>query len=187
MSIIKNKLVLLALFLPIFFTSTVLAKSNLNSLIQNSGTNVIFLRHALAPGYGDPEDFNINKCNTQRNLDNKGIKQAFHIGKYFKGYRIKFDEILTSEWCRCKDTAKYMNIGKWKTFSGLNSFFQGYSLKKEVIGKLRAKLKELKKENLILMITHQVVINEITGINTTSGGIVLYNTISKDAIEYIIE
>ena len=34
--------------------------------------NVFFLRHALAPGYGDPPDFNVDNCKTQRNLNTEG-------------------------------------------------------------------------------------------------------------------
>ena len=57
----------------------------------------------------------------------------------WKSNNIRFSEVLSSEWCRCKDTVKEMKIGKWKTFSGLNSFFQGYSNKNEVLKKLNKK------------------------------------------------
>ena len=69
-----------------------------------------------------------------------------------------------------------MDIGEWNTFLGLNSFFQGFSQKNEVLDKLNKKLLSIKNKNLVLMVTHQVVIYNITGISPPSGGIVLYNS-----------
>ena len=90
--------------------------------------------------------------------------QARLIGYNFKTSKISFSEILTSEWCRCIDTAKELNLGKWETFSGLNSFFEGHEKKDKVMDKLRKKLNSLSHSDLILLITHQVVILEQTGI-----------------------
>ena len=140
----------------------------------------MFLRHALAPGYGDPDIFRLEECETQRNLDSKGIEQAKSIGDYLKINNIQFSEILSSEWCRCIDTAYYMGIGKWEKFDGLNSFFQNFSSKSKVVKKLNTKLNVIKSNDLVLMITHQVVISNITGISPPSGGFVLYNSLTKN-------
>ena len=86
------------------------------------GNKLVFIRHALAPGSGDPENFDINTCSTQRNLNNVGIEQSKKIGSIFKINKIKIDEIYSSEWCRCKDTAKYA-FKHFKTFDALNSFY----------------------------------------------------------------
>ena len=186
--LIFKKIFIFAIYLFAFCSSfNSLAKDNLAATIKNKQANVIFLRHALAPGYGDPKDFDLNNCNKQRNLNKIGRNQAKNIGKYFLRNKIKFDEILSSEWCRCKDTAKELNIGKWETFSGLNSFFQSYSDKEKVLNLLRNKLNNIDKNSLNLMITHQVVIAEITGIYTHSGGIVIYNSYNKTAKEIKIE
>ena len=71
------------------------------------GNKVILIRHALAPGGGDPEGFEINNCATQRNLNQTGINQSIKIGRLFKKYEVPIDKVLSSQWCRCKDTAKY--------------------------------------------------------------------------------
>ena len=81
------------------------ADENVISFLKE-GKKVIFLRHAIAPGYGDPVNFDINDCSTQRNLNNKGIIQSRNIGTFFLSNNIKIDKVLSSEWCRCKDTAK---------------------------------------------------------------------------------
>ena len=174
----------------VFFILIVAQPSYANQAIEkqidNIKANVIFIRHTLAPGYGDPENFNLQDCLSQRNLDKIGKKQAQLIGQYFIKNKISFTEILTSEWCRCIDTAREMNIGISNTFDGLNSFFQDYSSKSEIMHKLNLKLNKLNSENFTLMITHQVVISEVTNIKPPSGGIVLYNSNNKTALEFKI-
>ena len=149
--------------------------------INKIDANVIFLRHSWAPGFGDPENFKIDDCSTQRNLSDDGVLQARKIGNFFLNNQIEFSEILTSEWCRCKDTINEMNIGDWKTFPGLNSFFQNFSKKNIVLPLLYDKLNNVKNDDFILLVTHQVVISEVTNISPPSGGIVIYNTINKKA------
>ncbi|XDZ66707.1 histidine phosphatase family protein [Alphaproteobacteria bacterium LSUCC0684] len=136
------------------------------------------MRHALAPGYGDPADFKIDDCSTQRNLDQRGREQARQLGRIFREERVSFDQILSSEWCRCKDTADELGLGAWQSFDGLNSFFQGYADREKTLAKLRERLDSLPPGKLVLMVTHQVVISAITGNSVGSGGIVLYNTTS---------
>ena len=160
---------------------------DINKDLKEIKANIIFLRHSIAPGFGDPDYFNLNNCNTQRNLNEEGILQSKNIGIYFKSNNIRFSEVLSSEWCRCKDTVKEMDIGKWKTFSGLNSFFQGYSDKNEVLKKLNKKLSSTKNDELVLMVTHQVVISNITGIAPPSGGIVIYNSQTRQSKQLNIQ
>ena len=145
--------------------------------------NVFFLRHALAPGYGDPPDFSIDNCKTQRNLNTEGKDQATLIGKDLKNIGISFDKIYSSEWCRCTETASLLNLGEVTTFSGLNSFFQNYYNREETLGKLMNKLESLDQTGRVLMVTHQVVISAITGINVSSGEAVAYNPSDGSAVK----
>ena len=85
------------------------------------GGKLIFIRHAYAPGGGDPNNFALNDCSTQRNLNNEGREQAKYIGEFFKKNKIKIDKVLSSEWCRCKETAK-IAFKSYSTNSFLNSF-----------------------------------------------------------------
>ncbi len=163
------------------------ARSELEVIKKNISANVIFLRHALAPGVGDPENFIKEDCSTQRNLNNKGRLQARFIGNYLRSTNLKFSQILTSEWCRCIDTARELNLGQWTTFSGLNSFFQEYQKKDQVMNKLQKKLNSLGYSDLALFVTHQVIISEQTGIVPRSGEMVLYNSITKQTARYMID
>ena len=171
----------------LFFLNAAYARSELETIRESISANVIFLRHALAPGFGDPDNFMKQDCSTQRNLNNQGRLQARLIGHNFKKSKISFTEILTSEWCRCIDTAKELNLGKWETFSGLNSFFEGHEKKDKVMDKLRKKLNSLSHSDLVLLITHQVVILEQTGIAPKSGEMVLYNSITKQKTRYMVD
>ena len=173
-------------FTIISFSTETYAQSELEIIRRGISANVIFMRHALAPGFGDPKNFLKNDCSTQRNLNNKGRLQAKFIGSYLKASEIKFSEILTSEWCRCIDTTKELNLGQWETFSGLNSFFQGHEKKDQVMNKLQKKLDSLDNSDLVLFVTHQVVIMEQTGVAPSSGEMVLYNSITKEKVRYIV-
>ena len=145
--------------------------------------NVIFLRHAFAPGYGDPAHFDITSCKTQRNLNQEGRDQAISIGIRLKMEGVMFEKIYSSEWCRCIETATLMDIGEITRFSGLNSYFQDHYDKRETLRKLVQKLEHLDEKNRILMVTHQVVISSVTGINVGSGVAVAYSTTDGSAIK----
>ena len=170
MRIIKITLLLLISFNASF---KVISANDIQNIFSDDG-KIIFIRHAYAPGGGDPDGFDILNCASQRNLNSEGIVQSKRIRKFFKENNIKIDKVLSSEWCRCKDTAKYaFDNYKAKTF--LNSFFsQKFAHNKD------KQIKELKdyiikwegKKNLIL-VTHYVVISEILNVSTSSGEIVI--------------
>ena len=139
------------------------------------GNKVILIRHALAPGGGDPAGFKINDCNTQRNLNKVGINQSKKIGKIFRDNKIPIDIVLSSEWCRCKDTA-FHAFGRFKEFSALNSTFS-YPFIKNETRQIKAIKKYLKNwngkgKNLIL-VTHYSIITAITDAGPSSGEIVI--------------
>ena len=139
------------------------------------GDKIILIRHALAPGRGDPKGFKIDDCKTQRNLNEAGINQSKKIGKLFKKNKIKIDQVLSSQWCRCKDTAKYA-FKNFREFSALNSTFSSpYDVKeKEQINELKNFVKNWNGNggNLIL-VTHYVVILAVTGKTSSSGELLI--------------
>ena len=182
-----QRVLICIIFIILLFRTDAQARSELETIRNSISANVIFLRHALAPGFGDPNNFNKQDCSTQRNLSNKGRLQARLIGNYLKLTNLRFSQILTSEWCRCIDTAKELNLGQWKTFSGLNSFFQEYEKKDQVMDKLQKKLDSLEYSDLVLFITHQVVILEETGVAPSSGEMVLYNSTTKQTARYMFD
>ena len=154
------------------------SRNNLTNAITAVDANVVFLRHASAPGYGDPDNFSLGDCDTQRNLDTKGRQQASDIGAAIQHSGFRFTQVFSSEWCRCKETIELMKLGKWRVFPGLNSFFQGHVDKQDTLEMLSLKLEALTK-GVTLMVTHQVIINAVTGASVGSGEFVAYNTDTK--------
>ena len=145
----RKVFLILILGLLNFQTNVFSSNKIINQL--KSGGNIIFIRHAIAPGNGDPDNFNLKDCNTQRNLDYKGILQSKRIGDFFKNNNIPIDTVLSSEWCRCKDTARYA-FGNYKTFKALNSFYDAkfYKFKDEQITELKKYIKNWNKnKNLV--------------------------------------
>lgn len=155
------------------------AESALAKVIAETGANVMFMRHALAPGYGDPSHFDVNDCATQRNLDATGRAQAKALGKVLRQHQIRFDEIKSSQWCRCQETARLLDVGNVMPFTGLNSFFEEHADREETLRQLKSYLDSLKPNEMVLLVTHQVVISAVTGIYAPSGGVVLFNTTTK--------
>ena len=169
------------MLMPVSGLSADTPQEPVRAALAQTGANVVFMRHALAPGYGDPDNFQIEDCNTQRNLDEAGRRQAEAIGRYFRELQITFTAILSSRWCRCTQTAELLNYGSWSEFDGLNSFFQGHVDRQETLALLKDKLDSLSSDDMVLMVTHQVVISAITDISPPSGGLVIYNTSTQDA------
>ena len=164
------------IFLAIFsFTSNYAQTFETNWKPAQEGNKIILIRHALAPGGGDPEGFKLNDCSTQRNLNQEGIDQSKIIGKLFKRYKVQIDQVLSSQWCRCKDTARYA-FKDYKKYSALNSTFQSpYDEKAKIqIKKLKNFVKNWngKGGNLIL-VTHYVVITAVTDAIPRSGEIII--------------
>lgn len=189
--------VIMVFLATVFLPTIVSAQMNINDAITSIDANVIFMRHALAPGTGDPYHFNIKDCGTQRNLNDVGRAQAREIGAYLKDNNIKFTQILSSQWCRCVDTVIEMDIASlspkpWQVFFGLNSFFDGHVDEAAVLNALNKKLANMPKEGedkgaLVLMVTHQVVITAITDIFPASGDMVAYNSHSKASQEISVK
>ena len=138
-------------------------------------SQIIFLRHALAPGTGDPSHFQVDDCSTQRNLNEEGRAQAKKLGQEFIAKGLAPTRILSSPWCRCKETAQLLGLGEWDTHFGLSSFYQGHVDRDEVLAALKKELEDLPDGERLLLVTHQVVISAVTGKYLTSGGYIVMN------------
>lgn len=138
------------------------------------GKAVAMMRHALAPGGGDPAEFEIGNCASQRNLSDEGRDQARKIGAAFRQNGIARAEVLTSQWCRCAETARLLAIGDVAEFQPLNSFFQNRNLAQPQTEALRDFLKQRTSTEPLVLVTHQVNITAMTGIVPRSGEIVVF-------------
>jgi phosphohistidine phosphatase SixA len=150
------------------------------------GQHVLLMRHADAPGFGDPPGYVISQCSSQRNLGEYGKKQAKAIGIWLASQGIQKADVFSSPWCRCLDTANLLNKGPVKIEASLASFFDNMSLEKRQTKELERFIKsELTKQSKLplILVTHHVNIEAYTGKVLGVGDMILVKT-NKDG-EYL--
>ena len=148
-----------------------LAAQGLEALTQPG--MVALMRHALAPGTGDPAGFQIDDCATQRTLNDVGRAQARAAGAELREAGVVFDQIWASLWCRTFETAELMGMGPVTPFPPLNSFFRIRDQAAAQTEDLRQSLAKLNPEARVLLVTHQVNITALTDVFPQSGEIVI--------------
>ena len=149
--------------------------SELSELLKKPD-HVLLMRHAIAPGIGDPAGYKLQDCKTQRNLDATGRAQAQKTGQWLKAQGVANALVFSSAWCRCKETAENLAFGTPALEASLNSFFddmrQGSqsnaNLQKFIANQLKAK-----GDKALVLVTHQVNITQFTGETVGSGDMVL--------------
>jgi phosphohistidine phosphatase SixA len=134
---------------------------------------IALMRHALAPGTGDPPGFRLDDCSTQCNLDAAGRAQARRIGAELRSRDIAFDRVWTSQWCRCGETAELLAVGAVVEKPFLNSFFGDRSEGSQRTRALRDTLATLPEGGRPIVVTHQVKTTALTGGFVQSGKIVV--------------
>ncbi|MCZ7564972.1 MAG: histidine phosphatase family protein [Burkholderiales bacterium] len=132
---------------------------------------VLVLRHAIAPGVGDPGHFVLGDCSTQRNLDAAGRAQAAELGRRLARAGITPARVYSSQWCRSLDTARLLGLGPVEELPALNSFFARPQNREPQMSALRAFLAQLPADGRpVVLVTHQVVISALAGRSPGSGG-----------------
>ena len=138
-----------------------------NALEQ--GGHVVLLRHAATvPGSGDPPGFRLDDCRTQRNLSADGRRDAQRLGADFRRRRIVLNEVLTSQWCRCRDTAQ-LAFGKSSPWPALNSFFDNPAASGPPSDEVRRRIAAFSGPGTLVLVTHQVNITALTGLVPAMG------------------
>ncbi|MGF1640047.1 MAG: histidine phosphatase family protein [Rhodospirillales bacterium] len=138
------------------------------------GEAFAMIRHALAPGFGDPPHFTLGDCATQRNLSDQGRAQAQAIGARFRDHGIAEARVYTSEWCRCRETADLLGLGPPTALPALNSFFSRPERRAAQTAALASWLADRRDEDRpLVLVTHQVNIGALTAVGTGSGEIVV--------------
>ncbi len=138
------------------------------------GGTVVLLRHAQAPGTGDPPGFRLGDCSTQRNLSSEGREQARQIGARFTANQIPIERVLSSEWCRCLDTARLAFGDRVEPFPALNSFFSNQDAEGAQTRAVRELVEGWRAQSgVLVLVTHQVNITALTGVFPAEGEILV--------------
>jgi phosphohistidine phosphatase SixA len=153
------------------------------SVVQ-PGTVVVF-RHANAPGVGDPAAFKIDDCSTQRNLDDAGRAQALRIGEQFRRRGIVVGAVLSSQWCRARDTATLAFPGQVRDDSALNSFFGASQRGAAQTAAVRTTVAAWRGPGVLVLVTHQVNISALTQVYPASGEGVVLRAVEGGGIEVL--
>lgn len=148
---------------------------------------VLLLRHALAPGTGDPPGFRLGDCSTQRNLSTDGRRQAIAIGALWRSRELPVDRVLTSRWCRARDTARLLAIGKVTAHAALDSSFTvSESVAQQRAEKVRRLIVQHRgKPGVLVLVGHQVNIADVTGISPASGAAVVVKADAEGNVRVI--
>ena len=147
---------------------------------------VAIMRHAHAPGTGDPASFTLDNCATQRNLDTRGEAQAREIGAAIRAAGVAVDRVLTSQWCRCRDTARLLDLGPVEELPTLNSFFRNPARADRQTAELRRFLFGLPPGETVILVTHYVNIGTLTGRGVASGEVFLLE-IGRDGTISVVD
>ncbi|MBD3641488.1 MAG: histidine phosphatase family protein [Marinobacter sp.] len=147
----------------------------------NDGEAILILRHALAPGTGDPANFKLYDCSTQRNLNEAGREQARSWKPFLAKHGIEEARVFTSQWCRCRDTANEMNLGEVTDMPSLNSFFRNRTDGPGQTQGTIERVNGLEPGLPVVLVSHQVNITALAGIFPASNeGVVLALPLSDD-------
>ena len=169
-------IVLIFIFAAVSFSSAQTDGGGTDSSHELLGNgHILMIRHALAPGFGDPDGFDLRDCTTQRNLNDQGRLQAAAIGDWLRSRGLAEARVFSSQWCRCLETAKLLEMGPVKELPALNSFYEFTENREPYLNALRKFISEQPDTGkLIIMVTHQVTISAMTDLYVSSGeGVIL--------------
>lgn len=171
----KSRLRSLLIALSLVLVGTAAGGTELSARLE-SDHHVLLVRHAHAPGVGDPPGYSLERCETQRVLDDEGRRQATRIGQWLRNQGVARADVRSSPWCRCRQTAELLDLGEVAIEPALASFFdqpgqasgRNADLQRLVAGAVRGK-----GSRALILVTHHVNIREFTGTNVGSGDLVL--------------
>jgi phosphohistidine phosphatase SixA len=150
----------------------VAADEALWSLLAGGG-QVVMMRHAsTVSGIGDPPRFDLRECATQRNLSERGRIESRRVAVAFRARRIPVGRVLSSEWCRCSETAR-LAFGRAELWPALNSYFNDPARDRAQTPAVRALASEPPGSGNLIMVTHQVNVRAVTGIAPAPGEMVV--------------
>ncbi|WP_404414852.1 histidine phosphatase family protein [Vreelandella aquamarina] len=174
MGTLRGLLGFLLLSIALLGPSVSMANTTAWQAVQEGG-QVILMRHALAPGVGDPDNFERGNCSTQRNLSDQGRAQAVAIGDAFRARSIPIDAVYSSHWCRVRETAELMALGEVQTVNWLDSFFIASErhAREQRTRDARQRILDWQGPGNLLLVTHQVNITALVGGGVASGDMVV--------------
>jgi broad specificity phosphatase PhoE len=138
-----------------------------------AGGLVVFIRHAQTdPGVGDPPGFRLDDCKTQRNLSAAGREQAKRLGEAFRRERVPVGQVLSSEWCRCRDTAT-LAFDRYEQWPALNNLFGRHENEPAQKRAMLERAGAYRGKGNLVLVTHGATIFPVAGVNPAPAELVV--------------
>ncbi|MBY8915122.1 histidine phosphatase family protein [Nitratireductor sp. L1-7-SE] len=138
------------------------------ALLRNGG-QVVLMRHAIAPGSGDPANFDIENCGTQRNLSERGRLQARRIGALVDARAAPVEKVLASRYCRTRDTAtQAFGSDMVELFPALDLPADDSAMEKQK-AEILARINDYTGSGNLFLITHLEIIEALIGASAREG------------------
>lgn len=130
----------------------------------------------------------LGDCATQRNLDEAGRAQARRLGEHLRAAGWGRARVFTSQWCRCRETARLLGLGPVEDLPLLNSFFRSPEQAGTQTAAWRTHLGRLPRSGPPLVyVSHQVNITALTGYFPSSGEGLLLKLLPEGGFERVGE
>jgi phosphohistidine phosphatase SixA len=174
---------ILALIMGAIFMAPYVARADDAQALKalRDGQAVLMMRHALAPGTGDPSNFDVDDCSTQRNLNDTGREQARAWKPFLASHGINQARVFSSQWCRCMDTATEMDVGEVTEWRSLNSFFRNRSKGPAQTRETIEQVNGLEEGAPAVLVSHQVNVTALSGVFPSSNeGVILALPLSEN-------
>jgi phosphohistidine phosphatase SixA len=151
--------------------------------LRRGGAVVALMRHADAPGAGDPPGWRLDDCATQRNLSDQGQADARAVGDRLRAEQVPIAKVLSSPWCRCVDTAKLMNVGPVQIEPTLSNAFELSDQRAALTEGARALIGRWRGPGTLLVVTHGANIQALTGHSPSPGEMVVVSMSADGSLQ----
>jgi phosphohistidine phosphatase SixA len=176
MRVLSNLLLVLSVWSAALLAGVAAAQEDTATLwaALRGGGHVALVRHgATTGGAGDPPGFRLDDCATQRNLTDKGRAEARRLGEQFRSEDVAVGRLMSSQWCRCQETAALMDLGPVEPSATFNNAFTLRDRVGELTAGARAIVAGWTEPGTLVVVTHGANILPLTGIMPEEGGVVI--------------
>jgi phosphohistidine phosphatase SixA len=150
-----------------------------------SGGYVVLLRHGLTePGAGDPPGFKLGDCATERNLNAEGRAESKRLGEAFRRRKVPVAQVLSSEWCRCKDTAE-LAFGRYEVWPALNNLFGRHENAAAQRSAILERASRFRGAGNLILVSHGSTIVQVAGVSPVMGEMVVMKPAGPGKLELV--
>lgn len=157
----------------LFLSSIWVAVRPLASAVLDVSSFVVLVRHGDAPGLGEPDGFDLNDCSTQRNLSDKGRNEARDLGRMFRARGVNVTKVLTSRFCRARETAELMTLGPIENAAAFDDLAFNKQHAEQLLDGEHKLIASWQGPGVLLVVSHSSNIKALTGIDLEQGAMVV--------------